>query len=55
MQFSVSIADDIVRAKIDEIYGVSKKKGGGGGSKPMAVGGGAPKATLDHNGKLIWD
>jgi hypothetical protein len=46
------------RAKIDEIYGASKKKGAGGaggGSKPTALGGGTSKATLDHNGKLIWD
>jgi hypothetical protein len=41
------------RAKIDDLYGGGSKKkvtSGGGG----VVGGGS-KASLDQNGKLIWD
>lgn len=50
--------DFVSRAKIDELYSGKKKSTNGGSSKPTAGaggGGGTAKATMDHNGKLIWD
>jgi hypothetical protein len=46
----------MVRAKIDDLYSGGKKKGPSGGGQSSSGGGGvASKASLDHNGKLIWD
>ena len=54
---SVLVTDWVPRAKIDELYSGKKKSTNGGGSKPVAPagGGGSAKASLDQNGKLIWD
>ena len=51
------MTDIYSRAKIDEIYSGKKKSSNGGGGKPTAGAGanGTAKATLDVNGKLIWD